>query len=147
MARGAPWVLATVTAAVAAIATVAAAATCTPTTGVVVVQAEAAAAGAPTDGWEAVAKVGAAGVVWRPSASEGAAADPPGQGRRTYGWTAPVAGVYRLVLRASGVRRWANHEYVLVANPLLLLFSCSALWRVDCGGGSAAVGTGGRSRI
>ncbi|GAB0489651.1 hypothetical protein MMPV_000876 [Pyropia vietnamensis] len=72
--------------------------------------AEAAAAGATTDGWAAVTKAGAAGVVWRPGTPDEETVDPPGQGRRTYGWTAPVAGVYRLVLRASGVRRWANHD-------------------------------------
>jgi len=108
MARAFSMVAAAATLAVAAASTAVAAA-CTLPAGVTVVQAEAGAL--PTDGWSTTTTVGALGIVWKPDQAD-PARDEPGSGVRTYSMTAAVAGRHRLVLRASGEKKWEHNEYV-----------------------------------
>jgi len=108
MARTFSMVAAAATLAAAAASTAVAAA-CTVPAGVAVVQAEAGAL--PADGWSTTTTAGALGIVWKSDQAD-PARDEPGSGVRTYSMTAAVAGRHRLVLRASGEKKWAHNEYV-----------------------------------
>lgn len=79
--------------------------------GVAVVQAEA--GEPPADGWRTTTARGALGLVWKPSQSD-PAVEEAGVGVRSYMMTAVVAGRHRLVLRASGEKKWAHNEYVFL---------------------------------
>lgn len=77
--------------------------------GVAVVQAEA--GGPPADGWRTTTARGALGLVWKPSQSD-PAIEEAGVGVRSYTMKAVAAGRHRLVLRASGEKKWMHNEYV-----------------------------------